>query len=499
MSCSENFTFYDRASNGGAVLYCHRMFTFAMLDGEAEHLSSVLREHKVTEQSKIGILIGNTPLFLCSLFAVAKLKAAGVLLSTYSKKYELEKHLYDTGVRILISDNKASALIQSLSYHKNILYSASDPIIGDIAIWRIEQHREDISAQGHVDNWLDKEFIVQFTSGVSGTSKIVTRSYNNVIDEIISFSNIISLTKSDVCICPAPLFHAYGLINGFLASFYRGAKLLLMDKFVPSDLTNLIKRYRPTIFIGVPFMYNLLNKAFLPVGEDFSSLRLSFSAGAKLPKETAEDFYKRFGVRINQLYGSTETGVTALNLYNNGTIDFDSVGKPVEGRIIKIVDNDGRELPPYKEGEIKIKSPGTTKGYLNMPEINKRVFRDGCFFTGDVGWMDPGNNLYITGRKSSFINVAGLKVDPSEIERVLLSNSSVRECAVVGVPGKSCGEIIKAYVTAEGKVSIKELAKYCRERLADYKVPREIEFIVELPKSPTGKILRKYLIGEGKE
>ena len=227
MSCSENFTFYDRASNGGAVLYCHRMFTFAMLDGEAEHLSSVLREHKVTEQSKIGILIGNTPLFLCSLFAVAKLKAAGVLLSTYSKKYELEKHLYDTGVRILISDNKASALIQSLSYHKNILYSASDPIIGDIAIWRIEQHREDISAQGHVDNWLDKEFIVQFTSGVSGTSKIVTRSYNNVIDEIISFSNIISLTKSDVCICPAPLFHAYGLINGFWRVFTGGQNYYL--------------------------------------------------------------------------------------------------------------------------------------------------------------------------------------------------------------------------------------------------------------------------------
>jgi long-chain acyl-CoA synthetase len=244
-------------------------------------------------------------------------------------------------------------------------------------------------------------------------------------------------------------------------------------------------------------MYDMLTRTYLEEKVDFSSLRICFSAGAKLSAKVAEDFTGRFGVRINQQYGSTETGTMAVNLYPDGFDDVNSVGLPLPGREMKVVDENHHELPGGEEGEIKILSPGNTKGYLHLEELNNEKFRDGWYFTGDIGRMDSNGNIYITGRKIAFINVAGLKVDPFEVEGALLSIDAIKECAVVGKQDETKHrEIVKAFVVIdkEKEITVKNVKKACKERLADYKVPQEIEFVNELPKSPTGKILMKYLL-----
>ena len=494
MKVERFFKFSENVFNNKALICSDKIFTFQMIEKEVEYISGKLTNYNITNRSRIGLLIGNNPLFVCCILAVIKLGASSVLISPNLKKYEIEDYLKDTNIQHLITDVKSDNIIKNLSFDKNLIYSEINPVFGNINLWNIFHPKINIGDIEYPDKQEDKEFILQFTSGVSGRSRIVPRSYKNVMDEIRNVSDTLSLTGEDTVICPVPLFHAYGLACGLLISIYKKAKLILMENFVPKDFINFVKKFKPTIFVGVPFMYSLLTRTFLNEDVNFSCFRLCLSAGDKLSGEVAESFNKRFGVNINQLYGSTETGVVAVNLYKDGFADVESVGKPVKESMVKIVDDNDHEVPLGEDGNIKIKSPGTTNGYLNMEGINSSIFSNKWFFSTDIGKIDNNGNLYITGRKSSFINTAGLKVDPFEIEQVLLLNMYVKECIVVGITDKNCGEFIRAYIVPEQEIPRKEIIDLCRERLADYKVPREIEFVKELPKSSTGKILKKYLV-----
>lgn len=477
------------------LIFNNRIFSPQQLNEKVESLVDKLRDLGVSPHRRIGILFGNTPLFVCSLLAIAKIRASAVLYSTHFKKYELENYISDSSIRLIVSDEKTVNLIRELSYDTEPVYDDPDPVFGHMKIWKITRQDETGDIVPLPGDWQDKEFTLQFTSGVGGKSKIVPRSYRSVWDEIVNYVKIIELSAKDIVVCPAPFFHAYGLINGFLAPFYQGAASVLTERFIPNDFINLVKKYKPTIFIGVPFMYDMLSRTYLEEAVDFSSLRICFSAGGKLSGDTAQRFTDRFGVRINQQYGSTETGTMTVNLYGDGFKDVNSVGRPLPGRQMEVVDENHQKLPAGKEGEIKILSPGTTDGYLQLEELNKEKFRNGWYFTGDIGRMDAHGNIFITGRKIAFINVAGLKVDPFEVEEVLKSYHTVKECVVVGkLDKRSNQEIVKAFIVSKKTIPAKEIINYCKKRLADYKVPREIQFVKELPKSPTGKILMKYLI-----
>lgn len=495
----DHFIGIDRALiKENALLSRSRVLSSDELTGKVESLTERLRSLGITRQHRIGILLGNTPLFVCSLLAVANIRASAVLLSTHFKKYELENYIKDSYIRFIISDEKTVDLIGKLNYDKKLAFDEPDSSFGHLKIWELSRQHENSDSIPVPGKWEDKEFTLQFTSGVGGKSKIVPRSYHSVLDEIVNYIKTINLTPGDVVVCPAPFFHAYGLINGFLAPFYQRAAVILMERFIPNDFISLVKTYKPTIFIGVPFMYDMLAQTYLEREVDFSSLRICFSAGGKLSGDTAQRFTHRFGVRINQQYGSTETGTMAVNLYPDGFDDVNSVGRPLPGREMKVVDETDQDVPLGREGEIKIYSQGTTGGYLHLEELNKQKFKNGWYFTGDIGYMDANGNFFITGRKSFFINVGGLKVDPFEVEQVLSSNPCIKECAVVGNEDKTTNrEIVKAFVVPEQEIDIKDIKRFCKEKLADYKVPRVIEFVKELPKSPTGKILKKYLIAHG--
>jgi long-chain acyl-CoA synthetase len=232
-----------------------------------------------------------------------------------------------------------------------------------------------------------------------------------------------------------------------------------------------------------------------PADADLSSLRLCFTAGMAMPRETFEAFGERFGILVRQLYGSTETGMIAANLSDDPVTTFESVGTPVKGVELEIVDDDGDPLPAGEIGEVTVASAAATSGYGDLPELNAIAFRDGRFFTGDLGRIDHGGMLSIVGRKKLLIETGGFKVDPIEVEAVINSHPAVSESVVVGVDTEVAGEQrVKAVAVLAGECDERELIAFCRERLANFKVPQAVEFRDEIPKSPLGKVLRKYLV-----
>jgi long-chain acyl-CoA synthetase len=255
----------------------------------------------------------------------------------------------------------------------------------------------------------------------------------------------------------------------------------------------LLERHRVTIFPGVPFNFRLL--AELEHRADLSALRLCFSAGTALPRPAFLGFLERYGIAVRQLYGSTEAGVMTINLDPDPVATSASVGTPAAGVEVMVVDDEGLPVPTGEEGELAVSGPAITRGYADMEQLNRETFRDGRYFTGDLARVDEERRVFITGRKKLLIEVAGHKVDPVEVEDVLVAHPKVREAVVVGVKGRVEGEeIVKAAVVAGDGCEQRELIAFCQERLANFKVPQIVEFREEIPKSPLGKILRKYLI-----
>lgn len=470
------------------VIFKGKEYRHGDIMSKAEDLSTALCNSGSAIPSRVALLLGNHPLLFSAFFSNAKNNIASVLLSTHLKKYEIQNYLTTTRSSILIADETSRSLVEELDLPKELIFESADQAFGTALVYRFKTLPEEV--------WNHRgDLTLQMTSGVHGQSKIVPRGYDSLRDEVGNFSRAIDLRPDDTVVCAAPLFHTYGFMNGLLMPYLTGSRIVLMERFTPGDFLSIVRLYRPTIFVGVPFMYSMLVQGYLPDDADFSSLRICFSAGGKVSSELYDKFRGRFGLHINQQYGSTETGVMTLNLSADLT-PFDCVGKPVPGRSMKVVDGDGNELGQGALGEIVIKSGGTTLGYHDNDELTRAAFRDGWYHTGDLGYFDAAGNLTVTARKSAFINVAGLKVDPFEVESVLTSNPKVKECAVVGVPHASCGEMIKAFVVLLDEVKSHDIAMYCKGQLADYKVPREFVFVEQLPMSPTGKVLKKYLLSE---
>ena len=262
--------------------------------------------------------------------------------------------------------------------------------------------------------------------------------------------------------------------------------MYLEDTFLPRKALEIIIKDKITMFIGVPFMFDIMNKLNLEKIK-LNSLRLCISSGAALSKEIFYKFKAKYGVNIIQQYGLTETGCVSIN-YPFNSKKIESVGKPLDHVKVKIVNENTEGI-----GEVVIKSSATGK-YVDK-KYNKERFKKGWLYTQDIGRMDEDGYLYILGRKSNIINVAGLKVSAEEVENIISKHPAVKEVVVIGVK-KNFGEAVKAVVILKTRISKLDLIKYCKSRLEEYKIPRVVEFSDSLPKSPTGKILRRFLIDE---
>lgn len=349
--------------------------------------------------------------------------------------------------------------------------------------------------------------LLLYTSGTSGLPKGVMLTHGNLSAEIEAIRRHISIQDDDVFLGVLPQFHCFGLSALTLLPLAVGVKVVYTARFVPGKVVGLIREHRPTVFMAVPSMYGALLSAKSAKPENFTSIRLPVSGGEPLPEEVYNQIRDRFGIRLLEGYGLTETSPAT----NWSTPEFAtrySVGTPLPGVRNLIVDDHDKPLPVGKDGHILIAGPVVMKGYHNLPQLDKDVFvyltdpMDGqtkrFFRTGDIGKVDELGRLFITGRHKEMMIIGGENVFPREIEEVLIQHPDVRTAAVVGKPDTSRGEVPVAFIEIEDGCEFNETAirAHCKEHLASFKVPRKIICKNELPKNPTGKIQRKELMHE---
>jgi long-chain acyl-CoA synthetase len=481
-----------------ALVHRDERIAFRELVERVERLAAGLADRGLKAGDPIALLLPNAPEFVVAFYAITGMGAAIVPLDPQLKHDELDFRLRQSRVRGIVSDDRAVGVCE------RIVAGWDDPV-EIITTSTAHGHGTTIASliEGGEPRRLparspDEVFVYQFSSGSTGRPKRVARTHGNVCAEARAYPAAFGTGVGDGVFCVTPLFHDYGMTCSLLASTPGGAKLVLLEDPNPFLLKRqraieLIERERPTVFPGVPFSYRLLAEA--PRDADMSSLRWCFSAGTALPQEVFDAFVERFGVPVRQLYGSTETGTIAANLDADPIGTFASVGRPIGDVEVKVVDDDGQPVATGTVGELLVSSPALTSGYLDQPDLTAAAFRDGHYLTGDLGRLDDDGRVYITGRKKLLIPVGGYKVDPIEVEDVLNAHPAIAEAVVVGVPGANAGEeIVKAAVVPSETCDQRDVIRYAQERLANYKVPQLVEFRDEIPKSPTGKILRQYLL-----
>ena len=340
--------------------------------------------------------------------------------------------------------------------------------------------------------------VLLYTSGTSGKPKGVMLSHGNISANIRQCVEWVRFTKRDTLLGVLPQFHSFGLTVLTLLPLIVGCTAVYTARFMPRKMLTLLREYRPTALIAIPSMFNALLHAKHAAPDDFKSLRYIVSGGEPLPGAIFDGFRDRFGVIIKEGYGLTETGPVA-NWNRPEDDQLKSVGMPIPEVQEKIVAPDGTRLGVDEEGEICISGPNIMAGYYKLPDETAAVFDDeGYFKTGDMGRIDADGYLYITGRIKEMLIIAGENVFPREIEEVLNAHASVLDSAVIGVQDSSRGEVALAFVELNDDATFDEtvLRTYCRDHLAQFKVPRSIRLIEKLPRNPTGKIMRRELSAE---
>jgi long-chain acyl-CoA synthetase len=338
--------------------------------------------------------------------------------------------------------------------------------------------------------------VILYTSGTTGKPKGAELTHANLaINAQTKVETLIRLSADDVILGALPLFHSFGQTAAMNAGIMAGACLTLLPRFDPAKALQMMERDRVTVFLGVPTMYTAMLS--VPEGErpDTSSLRICISGGASLPVEVLRAFEGQFGTKILEGYGLSETSPVASFNHPDRERKPGSIGTPIRDVQMAVVDEQGAELPAGEVGEIVIRGPNVMKGYWRRPDATAEAIRDGWFHSGDLAKVDEDGYFFIVDRKKDLIIRGGYNVYPREVEEVLYEHPAVAEAAVLAIPDAELGEEVGAAVAlkAGAEATPDELQAYVKERIAAYKYPRRVWLVPELPKGPTGKILKREI------
>ncbi|HEY2521050.1 MAG TPA: AMP-binding protein [Streptosporangiaceae bacterium] len=507
------------------IRYFDGVLTRRDLDTESSAFAAALVAAGFSAGERVALYLQNVPQFLIAMLGAWKAGGIAVAVNPMNKERELELILADSGATVLVTledlyRDVAAGVVARTQVRTVVTTSALEyqsrndaRVLGGLTRDRaggsqdlatlIGQYR----GQRPPDPGLgpDDVAFLTYTSGTTGPPKGAMTTHGNIVFNAQTYRDWIGITASDVILGVAPLFHITGSIGHVALSLLTGATLVLTYRFDPAVALETIRAERVTFTVGSITVFIALMNAPGADRPALATLTKIYSGGAPIPPSTVTAFEDLFGQYIHNIYGLTETTSPshATPLQARAPVDPASgalsVGVPVYNTIVRIVGEDGRDLPPGEIGELVTEGPQIVAGYWNKPEETARALPGGALHTGDVGYMDADGWFYIVDRKKDQINVAGYKVWPREVEDVLYEHEAVREAAVVGVPDEYRGETVKAYVslkpgfdTTPGKLP-DELIAHCQDRLAAYKYPRQLEILPELPKTLTGKILRREL------
>jgi long-chain acyl-CoA synthetase len=513
-----------RAPDTEAIRYFDGVLTLADLDAASDALAVALIEHDFAPGDRMAVYTQNNPAFVVGLLAAWKAGGAAVAINPMNKARELTylladsgatallclDDLYDTVARDVIATGEGVTVSTVITCSSLDWQTRDDPrLLGGTAKVRhdgtldlleiVERHagaKPQAPAPGP-----DDVAILTYTSGTTGVPKGAMNTHSTMAFNAQTYRDWMSLTGEDSVLGVAPLFHITGLIGHIGVALLVPCPLVLAHRFEPNVVLDAIREHRPTFTVGAITVFIALAGIDTSSKEDWSSFRMLYSGGAPIAPAVTERFEQQTGLYIHNIYGLTETnspchgvpfGARAPVDPNSGAL---SVGVPVFNTTVRILGEDGEEVPVGEIGEIAVAGPQVVPGYWNKPDATAASLPGGELRTGDVGFMDADGWFYLVDRKKDMINAAGYKVWPREVEDVLYGHPAVREAAVVGVPDEYRGETVKAFVSLRPGVSAteQELIDYCKATMAAYKYPRSVEFIDELPKTTTGKILRREL------
>ncbi len=480
------------APNAPAIYHFDRVISFGELDNSANRFAALLASWGIGKGDRVAVSLQNDPEFAVVQLGTWKRGAILVPLNPMFKEREIAYHLADSGARVWI--------VLDADYAERALASGVERVV--TARDMMAQLASLQPTGVRVDVGPEDIALLVYTSGTTGPAKGAIILHRNVAFNAEVYRTWMQIGAGDVILGLAPLFHITGLVAQLALSYAAGIPLMLFHRFDAAEVLRLSRKWRPTMCVAAITAYiALMNES----GECPDFLPKCFSGGAPVAPSLTERFQARFGTYIHNIYGLTESAspTHAVPLGARAPVDPASgalsIGVPVQdcdAKIISLEDPD-KEMPSGEVGELALKGPMIFPGYWNKPAESERAFHNGYFRTGDVAIMDEQGWFYLVDRKKDMIIASGFKVWPREVEDTLYQHPAVREAAVIGVPDEYRGETVKAFVALKedhvGRVLEAELVQFCKDRMAAYKYPREVAFVAEIPKTATGKFLRRQL------
>jgi long-chain acyl-CoA synthetase len=486
-----------------ALTFHGRPVTYAQLDDAVDRAAAVLQSVGVAPGDRVGLMLGNVPEVVSSLYGTWRAGGVAVPLNVMLTPAEVSHTLGDAGAETVVVQMgylpTVLAAREQLSDLRTVLVIAGPPVPSGTRSF--EKEMQSAGTPRRVERKEGDLALLQYTSGTTGRAKGAMLTLGNLHANLDQMDAVepSRIREDDVVLMVLPLFHIYGL-NVVLGTAVRaGATAVLVEGFEPEETLRTIASQRVTVVPGAPPMYTAWLASPDASEEAFSSVRVALSGAAPLPAETAEAFKTRFGLTIWDSYGLTEAGPGVTTSAGEEGGPAGSIGRPLPGVEVRLIDDDGRDVEEGDPGEIVVRGPNVFSGYWGDETETKEAFLpDGWLRTGDVALSDEDGNLFLVDRKKDLIIVSGFNVYPAEVEDVFLEHDAVAEAGVIGIPDDRTGEAVKAFVVfREGaEATPEELLDLARESLARFKLPKEIEIVPSLPRHITGKVLRRALRGE---
>lgn len=478
-----------------AAVLDERSISYKQLEKESNQLAHGLIDLGINPADMVSIMFPNSIEFLISYLGVIKSGATMVPLNISFKKAAVEYILNNSEAKIVITSEDFLPLIKEcdLNYLEKIILVDGQKEADQLLF---SEFKAEKSTLPELEN-IDQEFTAAclYTSGTTGQPKGAMLTHHNLIFDTQKTIEHLKADDKDRYICVLPMFHAFAETVCILMPLFLGAEIVIVDKFLPEKVLKTIQEKEVSFFAGVPTMYSALLNVRNKLDYDLSKLSICISGGAAMPEQIMKEFEEIFKVKILEGNGPTEASPVAYVNPIEGEQKIGSVGLPIPETEAKIVDSSDQELPVGEIGEILVKGEHVMKGYFKRPEQTKKTLRGGWLHTGDLGRMDEDGYVYIVDRKKDMINVGGMNVYPREIEEQLYKHPKIEAAAVVATKDELRGEIPKAVIVLKegAEADAREIKRYCLKYFANYKIPKLVEFISELPQNATGKIDKRSL------
>jgi long-chain acyl-CoA synthetase len=479
-----------RSPGAPAIRLGELELSYGELDDRSARLATLLREKELKAGDRVGVMLPNVPEFPVAYYGVLRAGCVVVPMNVLLKRREIAFYLEDSGAKLLLAWHGFLEEARDGAADAGAELIGVEPAPFAAALAELEP------TPGLVETAEDDTAVILYTSGTTGKPKGAELTHMNLFRNAdVSSRTTSEISQGDVVLGALPLFHSFGQTVSMNASLKVGACLTLVPRFDPGEALATMQRDGVTHFYGVPTMYGALLHHPERESFDTSALRICITGGASMPVEVLRGFEDAFGAKVMEGYGLSETSPVACSNHPDKERKAGSIGTPIEGVEMRVVDEDDNPVAQGEVGEIVIRGHNIMKGYWQRPDATAEAMRGGWFHSGDMARTDEDGYFYIVDRKKDLIIRGGYNVYPREVEEVLYEHPKIREAAVIGVPHDEWGEEIGAAVVLhEGEeLAPEEVGAYVKERIAAYKYPRVVWFIDELPKGPTGKILKREI------